>query len=194
MNVKYEQFIGVYEEAFSQKYCNDVINFFEELIKVGCTSTRQADGDPKLAKEDIRFCLTNSTGMSFQHCGALVQQFNEVMWTQCYSNYVNNYGILKNFGPHNSYTYQVQKTEPGQGYHVWHCENSDRCYSNRILAWTLFLNDIEEGGETEFLFQHMRVKPKVGTLVIWPAGFTHTHRGNPPLSKTKYIATGWIEF
>jgi len=40
----------------------------------------------------------------------------------------------------------------------------------------------------------MRVKPKQGTLLIWPAAFTHTHRGNPPLSNVKYITTGWIEF
>jgi len=24
--------------------------------------------------------------------------------------------------------------------------------------------------------------------------FTHTHRGNPPLSNTKYIMTGWLEY
>lgn len=194
MNVKYEQFIGVYEEAFSQKYCNDVIDFFESLVEAGCTNVRQVDGTPKFANEDVRFCLTNSDGMSFKHCSVLVKQFNKVMWNQCYSDYVDKYWLLKDFSPHNSYTYQVQKTEPGQGYHAWHCENSNRSYSNRVLVWSLFLNDVEEGGETEFLFQHMRVKPKAGTLIIWPAGFTHTHRGNPPLSKTKYIATGWIEF
>jgi hypothetical protein len=53
---------------------------------------------------------------------------------------------------------------------------------------------VQEGGETEFLYQHMRVKPEQGTLVIWPAAFTHTHRGNPPLSNEKYIVTGWTEF
>ena len=54
--------------------------------------------------------------------------------------------------------------------------------------------DRDEGGETEFLYQSMRVKPKQGTLLIWPAAFTHTHRGNPPLSNEKYIVTGWTEF
>ena len=56
----------------------------------------------------------------------------------------------------------------------------------------LYLNDIDEGGETEFLYQHKRVPPKAGTIVIWPTGFSHTHRGNPPLSNTKYIVTGWL--
>ena len=58
----------------------------------------------------------------------------------------------------------------------------------------IYLNDVEEGGETEFLYQSIRVAPKAGTLLIWPAGFTHTHRGNPPLSGDKYIATGWVQY
>ena len=40
--------------------------------------------------------------------------------------------------------------------------------------------------------QHRRVQPKKGLLLIWPAYFTHKHRGNPPLKGEKYIATGWI--
>ena len=65
---------------------------------------------------------------------------------------------------------------------------------DRVLSWILYLNDVEEGGETEFLYQSMRFKPKAGTFILFPAHFTHTHRGNPPLSGVKYIATGWIEF
>ena len=64
---------------------------------------------------------------------------------------------------------------------------------HRILAWTLYLNDIPEGeGETEFLWQATKVKPKAGLLCIFPASFTHTHRGNPVYSTNKYIATGWF--
>ena len=58
----------------------------------------------------------------------------------------------------------------------------------------LFLNDVDEGGELEFLYQSKRIKPKAGTMVISPAFFTHTHRGNPPLSGEKYILNGWCEF
>ena len=66
---------------------------------------------------------------------------------------------------------------------------------SRSLAWIIYLNDVPEGeGETEFLYQGLRVTPKQGTLVMWPAQFTHTHRGNPVYNCTKYIATGWIEY
>ena len=77
---------------------------------------------------------------------------------------------------------------------MWHSETGTRRNSGRIAVFTLYLNDIEDGGETEFLYQGLRVKPEQGALVIWPTGYTHTHRGNPPLKDTKYIVTGWVEF
>jgi hypothetical protein len=56
----------------------------------------------------------------------------------------------------------------------------------------VYLNDIVEGGETEFLHQRKRIKPKKGTVLLFPPYFTHTHRGNPPLSNEKYAITGWM--
>ena len=55
----------------------------------------------------------------------------------------------------------------------------------------LYLNDDFEGGETEFLYQNRRELPVAGDVIIFPAGYTHTHRGNPPIGGTKYIATSW---
>ena len=65
---------------------------------------------------------------------------------------------------------------------------------SRLLLVMGYLNDVEEGGETEFLYQSKRVKSKKGRIVICPSGFTHTHRGNPPLKGNKYMINGWIEF
>jgi hypothetical protein len=195
MNIKYEQFIGIYEGAFSKEYCNSVITYFEKMVEAGFTLNRQQqENTPKSRKDDTAIFSTNDTVISLHENAILMKQFNEVLWGQCYADYANKFWSLKDFAPHNSYSFKIQKTEPGQGYHVWHCESSTRENCTRILVWSLYLNDIEEGGETEFIYQHMRIKPKQGTLVIWPAAFTHTHRGNPPLSGTKYIITGWIQF
>jgi len=57
----------------------------------------------------------------------------------------------------------------------------------------LYLNDDFEGGETEFIYQKDRIKPRKNRLVIWPATYTHVHRGNPPINGDKYIITGWVE-
>jgi hypothetical protein len=194
MKIEYNQFIGIYEESFTKEFCERTIKLFENLSSAGYSVNRQIfGGAPKSNQEDLAVFGTAENTLAYPLTGELQKQFNEILWSECYAAYADEFWTLKEFGPHNSYSFKVQKTEPGQGYHIWHCESSTRAFSNRVLAWTLYLNDVEEGGETEFIFQRMRVKPKTGTLVIWPAGFTHTHRGNPPISNTKYIVTGWIE-
>lgn len=94
-------------------------------------------------------------------------------------------------------TVNLQKYLQGSGgYHHWHSEiypqNASCETLHRVLLWMFYLNDVEEGGETEFLYQGRKVAPKKGRLVIAPAGFTHTHRGNVAKSCDKYIATSWI--
>lgn len=90
-------------------------------------------------------------------------------------------------------TFKWQWTPVGGGFSVWHTEQNSGNTSNRSLAWMIYLNDVDNGGETEFLYQHMKVKPEAGKVVIWPAGITHPHRGNPPYSGDKFVLTGWFE-
>ena len=89
---------------------------------------------------------------------------------------------------------KLQKTLQTEGYHTWHIEHAsilDNAY--RSFVYSIYLNDVEEGGETEFLHFSKRVKPKIGRIVIWPAAFPYLHRGNPPLSGDgKYILTSWM--
>ena len=64
----------------------------------------------------------------------------------------------------------------------------------RLFTFTLYLNDVKEGGETEFLYLSKRINAVEGRLAFCPGTFEYTHRGNPPLSSEKYILTGWVEF
>lgn len=84
------------------------------------------------------------------------------------------------------------------GYPHWHSEQFPQIGHNealhRVVLYMFYLNDVTEGGETEFYYQQRKLKPKKGTMVIAPAGFTHSHRGNVPISGDKYIATSWIMF
>ena len=84
------------------------------------------------------------------------------------------------------------------GYPYWHCELYPKDAScetlHRTVLWTIYLNDSFEEGETEFLYQQRKIKPKAGSLLIAPTAFTHTHRGNKPVGGDKYIATSWLLF
>ena len=106
--------------------------------------------------------------------------------------YTDEYMGAYYLGRYASFDQKFQVTPPGGGFHNWHCEHSHYVYCDRVLAWMFYLNDIELGGETEFLHQRCRIKPEKGKLVFFPASFTHAHRGNPPLNDTKYIVTGWF--
>ena len=93
----------------------------------------------------------------------------------------------------------LQRYTGGQGgYPYWHCELYPKDATaetlHRHVLWTIYLNDGFDAGETEFLYQQRKIVPKAGSLLIAPAAFTHTHRGNRPAGADKYIATSWILF
>ncbi|OOG61952.1 2OG-Fe(II) oxygenase [Rhodanobacter sp. B04] len=84
------------------------------------------------------------------------------------------------------------------GYPYWHCElfpkDATAQTLHRHLLWTVYLNDGFAEGETEFFHQQRKIKPRTGSLLIAPAAFTHTHRGNRPQGGDKFIATSWVLF
>jgi hypothetical protein len=93
----------------------------------------------------------------------------------------------------------LQRYRAGSGgYPYWHCElfpkNPDADQLHRHVLWTIYLNDGFTEGETEFLYQQRKIVPKTGSLLIAPTAFTHTHRGNTPQGRDKYIATSWVLF
>tara|TARA_A100001201_G_scaffold21407_1_gene23723 strand:+ start:1166 stop:1741 length:576 start_codon:yes stop_codon:yes gene_type:complete len=104
--------------------------------------------------------------------------------------YVSCYSILqeKRFL---IYNLKLKKIKAGGGFHEWHYENASIETSMRQFVIQVYLNDDFEGGETEFLYLNKREKAVQGEMIIFPAAFTHTHRGNPPLGNSKYLITTW---
>lgn len=92
--------------------------------------------------------------------------------------------------------FNVQKYEPGNCYDQWHIESGGPVAGKplRKLTWMTYLNNVESGGETQFLYQSVKFKPSRGITLIWPAGWTHPHRGLPAEHEVKYIATGWFVY
>jgi Rps23 Pro-64 3,4-dihydroxylase Tpa1-like proline 4-hydroxylase len=86
--------------------------------------------------------------------------------------------------------YQIQRTFPGDFY-IWHHDFLINTDDYRILTYIWYLNDIHDGGHTEF-FNGVKIKPEVGKLIIFPSTWNYLHRGCPPKRETKYICTGWV--
>lgn len=194
-NIKIENFILECDNFFSKEDCQFIIDEFENCVSYGLTINRpnmnHEINDLQLFISDIMHSdsiAIKTNGMKFS------RKFIEKFWTEVYPVYASRYSLLAKSHKHTIRNFKLQKIKPGEGYHIWHYENSGVEYSPRLLTFILYLNDINDAGETEFLYYPKRISPKTGKLILWPSGFTHAHRGNPPLSETKYILTGWLDF
>lgn len=116
---------------------------------------------------------------------------------KCVDLYIEKYKGC-NVGPawKNTENANLQYYEPGGGYHSWHCERyvmtPPEIY--RHLVFMTYLNDVNDAGETEFMYQKLKIKPETGLTLIWPADWTFTHRGIASPTEKKYIYTGWFNF
>jgi hypothetical protein len=187
IKIIHNQFVGTYENVLSEEECKKIIQLFENDLKDKVYSS----GDTQFSKDKMERHDYHKFYQSNDASNLIVLKVNEIL-NKCIKLYAEEFWIVKQLKAE-SLEIKLQKTPPRGGYHVWHCEQESlKDTQNRVLAWTVYLNDIPNGeGETEFLWQGLRVQPKAGTVSIFPASFTHTHRGNPVYKQDKYIATGW---
>jgi hypothetical protein len=193
--ITFDNFIMQYDNLFSAQECQMFIDSFNRMEKAGFTISRQKEGTASNVKKDDQLYFSDLlSGMELDISDvAPSRMMLERFWNIVYPAYAEQYGILNSMATHTVRLTKIQKTEIGGGYHVWHNEDDSPQNMRRMATFILYLNDVDEGGETEFLYYPKRVKAKQGRFILWPAGFTHTHRGNPPISNTKYIVTGWVE-
>tara|TARA_R100000231_G_scaffold220_1_gene374 strand:+ start:522 stop:1109 length:588 start_codon:yes stop_codon:yes gene_type:complete len=169
-----ENFIGVWDNVINDDFCDVVMKTLDDSTQIFSRSNTSV--------KDSQLDIAAFNPIISAHIMCSVRA--------CLEQYLEWYPFLKNFNFH-SCTCLLQKTKPTEGYHDWHSESNNIACANRTLVWSVYFNDVAEGGETEFLYQKKKIKSKRGRIVIFPGSFTHLHRGNPPY-EAKYIATGWL--
>ena len=99
---------------------------------------------------------------------------------------------------------QLLRYEEGQFYEQHHDYTEmqiDRMYGVRILTVFLYLNDVEEGGETGFPDLDLMVQPKLGRALLWPSVLNKDpnepdlwteHESLPVVKGIKYGANAWF--
>jgi hypothetical protein len=197
MSSNQEDFIGIYRDLYPDGYCQHLINEFERLTQSGAGTNRQnGEGAARHAKDDMQLGLNMGVHMvaPFEDKSATDMFFKGLQ--ACYDDYTTQFSVLGQ-GRVCGTAMKMQRTDPGGGYHLWHGEQGNGDHADRVLVYMLYLNSLGEndGGETEFLYQRRRVSPEANAMVLWPAAFTHAHRGNTVLgSQSKYIVTGWFYY
>lgn len=189
-NYYIKDFIGVFENYMPHDICDALTVLFEREKKLQRSWNRKSEGTPRSLKNDESISLSrDNVGEVYELLNMFLKNLREAL-----DIYLEDTDILKYSGTNELHVQlvKIQKTYPSGGYHMWHVEKDYGTICSRFLVYTVYLNDIENGGETEFLFQKTRIAPKKGTVCFFPAQFPYVHRGNPPLDKEKYIATSWL--
>ncbi len=217
-----DDFISIYHNVFPKSNCDQIIKKFEfldqaclhndevqrlheewkenghgDILMDGKMQFKNASGGRMDRAYNLihidDYCTSTSYDPSIREEGCIcsVSLITDYLY-HAVEEYIAQYGSLRHKSFYSNFN-KVQKTPPGGGYHVWHDELGESVqHADRSLVWMLYLNNDFKGGETEFLYQKRRLTPEPGTIVIWPAQWTHQHKGNMVLEGNKYIVTGWI--
>ena len=168
--VNINNFIGVYDNYITKEECNKAIKLYEEQNKFNNTVNRLGfEKVPILKKQDQQFFAAPfNLDVWWENLKPMILNF-DMAW----NHYCENTGAEGAYDVSFNYTnLKIQKTLPTEGYHVWHIEHGRGTDNERrAFVFSIYLNDVDEGGETEFLHFSKRIKPKTGRIVIWPAAF-----------------------
>jgi hypothetical protein len=185
--VKPSSFIYEAENALPESLCNDMVQRFEAAVEeqyqgfIGQTVSKDRSikrstdlvVSGKKHWEDIDRRLFQSLANVLQALRQKHPFFG---------------GAFKDMG------YAIQRTLPGEFYH-WHIDGGSHSFSHRQLVAVWYLNDVEgPGGETEFRYQEVAIRPRTGKLILFPPFWTHEHRGVTLKKGVKYLATTWVVF
>ena len=126
----------------------------------------------------------------------LENQLNKIQIQQCYHmDYQEQWPFLKTMLKKIDIpAFNIQKYSRGDHFARLHSERTSLSTLHRLFAWMTYLNDVDDGGKTNFSHYGINIKPQTGKTLIWPAEWTHAHTGEILNSGKKYIITGWMHF
>jgi|2_EtaG_2_1085320.scaffolds.fasta_scaffold17056_3 hypothetical protein len=175
-----------------KKICRDVINNFNcksMQWKKGLVYKNEEEVIKKDEKNSTDYTHDFQDGFSFlkEYHDSLHQVMNEYVTVFPATEAHNLWGLWS--------LVNIQRYLPNEGFYKFHSEKGVKGHIlKRHLVFMTYLNTIEEGGETEFFHQKIKVKPEEGLTLIWPAEWTYLHRGCIAPKEIKYIITGWFNF
>ena len=185
-------FIGIYDDCLSADECKLVTDYFHKnkekhepgMIGYGFV-------DPELKDSTDFYCQFSDSSIIHQLLyGAIERGFRKYEEEHPGLQHTDRFSLYNSFN--------IQHYAPGGGFKLWHHEttnfvNYPNPQTTRALAWMINLNDCPGGG-TEFLEQDFTMEAKRGKLSIWPASWTHIHKGQISETHEKFIATGWFNY
>jgi len=174
-----------------KKTCDDLIKFFNKSKNKEPGHVYDEGGTvvDKKVKDSIDLTIHNDEDTVVKnYLNELTKVCNQYKKKYTYSDKnQDSWGVVE---PIN-----IQKYLKNGGFKEFHSEKFGSPIAlKRHLVFMTYLNDVKEGGETEWFYQDLKVKPKKGLTVIWPSDWCFTHRGIVSKKYEKYIITGWYSY
>jgi hypothetical protein len=188
--------LGLQEPSFIKGYiinnlslCDRLIEFFEQ------SEHKKPGAILKDGRSEVIKWHKDSMDLQLMFHEDITQMYLKEL-EQIYSLYTEQFVALTTGQPIRVERVNMQRYYPGQGFHNWHYERTSHIHPSgaRALVYMTYLNDVNDGGETEFMYQNIKIVPRKGLTLLWPVDWTHTHRGITSPSQTKYIVTGWFQY
>jgi hypothetical protein len=179
------------EKSLTPEFCNKIMDLYnvEKKYIPGCTY----GGVDKDIKDTNDYCIPSDieqTSEWYDITEKLSEEMNKHLSIyikrikDTYNTHLLDAEYIADTG------FMVQKYEKQKGKYIHHIDSRETLVSERVITFIWYLNNVDEGGETEFY--NLKVTPKQGNILFFPAGWLYPHSGKMPISNDKYIITGWL--
>ncbi len=169
--------------------CDDLISYFEHNVAKQNKGISGIGVNPE-TKDSVDICMCPKD-IILPGNEAFKRYFDQLF--ECYKNYVEEWTFLNQISERLEIgSFNIQRYKPGQHFKKIHTERLSLDSLHRIFAFMTYLNDVQEGGSTYFSHYDLEIQPQKGLTLIWPAEWTHAHKGNILKEGSKYIITGWM--
>lgn len=183
--VELNDLIKIHDNALEPEICDYLISLFEQFSD----KHERIENDSK----------PNFTQFNFTENRNLLTETNEIHnliikkvfeYRDLYYEFIDKRVFPEE---HAFEQFRIKRYNPGgDDWFDTHVDVTNHESSRRFLSFMWYLNDVEIGGNT--VFDGMMIKPKRGTLVIFPPLWMYPHRGEPPLSGPKYIMSAYLHY
>jgi len=191
-----DRYIKIYDDVIDADSCNMLIGKFEAAEEDQYEEVRQVERDKAIAFTQINL-VNNEDWASVQN--GMLEVFQDYIMA-----YINDCKIAPKQWPQ-TYGYEAirMKRYLNNNYDRFdpHVDVMNQETSRRFLSFFIYLNDVDEGGETEFLnlykpgtYIPFRVRPKRGRMLMFPPTWQYYHAGLKPISGMKYLLHSYLHY
>lgn len=189
-------FIRLYDGIFSAEICQELLRRYDTDTRF----RRQGEIGKGIVRPSFKRCLESPVTGVWKDLDDQVLELTRRS-VELYAKDVPLFGVIRTGCKLTDTGYLLQVYEPstnnidsgGDGFD-WHCDSATASSRGRLLAVIAYLNDVQVGGQTEFRAQGLSIRPRTGSVLLFPPTFEYEHRGVTPVSNRKAIITTFVCF